>query len=266
MNIQIENEHTLNVLNDSIIDRFEFGSKIYGLNTDKSDIDDIVVIKQNDFFANSFLWEHHTIQRASEERDTIYTTLQLLVRNLVTGDSTAYFEVLHSDQCKGTVLEFLQERRDWFYNFSTIRAFIGYARRDIKHATDSGKRFSHALRCFYSALMLYKDNFYSNDLRDYDANAYQYIKSLKDETHGMSNKELHQEIKRFKLMIDSLRSEVSQSFNSDRRTLNRYMEPARLAEIDRYVIDINKKHFYDADLDDVVINDLYEALEYGIQY
>ena len=114
--------------------------------------------------------------------------------------------------------------------------------------------------------MLYKDNFYSNDLSDYDANAYQYIKSLKDETHGMSNKELHQEIKRFKLMIDSLRSEVSQSFNSDRRTLNRYMEPSRLAEIDRYVIDINKKHFYDADLDDVVINDLYEALEYGIQY
>lgn len=266
MNIKITDQNLLAVLENSTINRFEFGSSLYGLNNESSDIDDISVVANNKFFANSFLWEHHTLQRASTERDTIFTTIQLLVRNLMSGDSTAYFEVLHSDQCVGTVLEFLSERKDWFYNFSTIRAFIGYARRDIKHATDSGKRFSHALRCFYSAHMLYRDNFYSNDLRDYDVDVYKYIKALKDETHNMSNKELHQEIKHYKLMIDSLRSEVSQSFNSDRRVLNRFMAPKRLAEIDRYVIDINKLHFCEADLDDVVIHDLYEALEHGIQY
>jgi len=267
MNIQIEDENILTVLNDSVIDRFEFGSKIYGLETENSDIDDIAVIKQNDFFANTFLWEHHTIQRASEERDTIYTTLQLLVRNLMTGDSTAYFETLHSDQCKGTILEFLADRKEWFYNFTTIRSFLGYARRDIKHSKDNGKRFAHAVRCYYAAKMLFEDNFYSNYYRDYDSNVYDYIRSMKLGTHGLSKYELSQEIHHYRKAIDDLRKTVSTSFNSNQRKYDRYMSVERLREIDSYVIDKNKSLWYNLENDEeFYIYQMYHALENGIEY
>lgn len=267
MNIQIEDENILNVLNESVIDRFEFGSKIYGLETEKSDVDDIAVIKQNDFFANTFLWEHHTIQRASEERDTIYTTLQLLVRNLMTGDSTAYFETLHSNQCDGTILEFLADRKSWFYNFTTIRSFVGYARRDIKHSKDNGKRFAHAVRCYYAAKMLFDDHFYTNDYREYDTNVYEYIRSMKLGTHGLSKYELSQEIQYYKKSIDDLRKQVSESFNSNQRKHDRYMSAERLREIDAYVIDKNKTLWYDLeDEENFYIYQMYHALENGIEY
>ena len=267
MNIHIEHNNLLKVLHDSTIQTFEFGSKLYSLDNKDSDVDDIAVIAQNQFFANTFLWEHHTLQEATTCRDTIYTTMQLLVRNLMTGDSTAYFEVLHSDECKGSILEFLYERREWFYNFTTIRAFLGYARRDIKHATDSCKRFAHAIRCYYTAKMIFDDNFYTNDFRNYDNTVYDYMKKLKNETHGMSNRELHHEIKQFKHDIDSLRKTVSESFNSNQRSRDRYMSVERLKEIDRFVMEFNKEHWYDASsLDDLIVDQLYHALENGVHY
>jgi hypothetical protein len=266
MNIQIEDKRILDVLNNSVIDTFEFGSKIYGLDTQNSDIDDIAVVKQNDFFANTFLWEHHTIQRASKERDTIYTTLQLLVRNLMTGDSTAYFETLHSNQCKGTILEFLADRKTWFYNFTTIRSFLGYARRDIKHSKDNGKRFAHAVRCYYAAKMLFEDNFYTNDYREYNHAIYNYILAAKLGTHGLSKYEMSQEIQYYKKAIDDLRKEVSNSFNSNQRRYNRYMSVERLREIDAYVIDKNKSLWYDLEDKEFYINQMYHALENGVEY
>lgn len=267
MNIQIEDQNILNVLENSVIDRFEFGSKIYGLDTVNSDIDDIAVIKQNDFFANTFLWEHHTIQRASEEQDTIYTTLQLLVRNLMTGDSTSYFETLHTKQCDGTILEFLAKRKKWFYNFTTIRSFLGYARRDIKHSKDNGKRFAHAIRCYYAAKMLFEDNYYTNDYRQYDRRVYDYIHAFKTGSHELTKYEVSQEIQYYKKAIDDLRKQVSTSFNSNQRQYDRYMSVDRLREIDSYVIDKNRSLWYNLENDEeFYIYQMYHALENGIDY
>jgi len=265
MNIHINDEKIINVLNDSIIDRFEFGSKIYALDTNESDIDDIAVVMQNDFFANTYLWQHHTLQNATEERDTIFTTLQLLVRNLMTGDSTAYFETLHTNQCNGTVLEFLSHRRTWFYNFTTIRSFLGYARRDIKHSKGNGKRFAHAVRCYYAAKMIFEDNFYTNDYRIYDNTVYDYLRALKLGNHNFTKFEMSQEIQYYKEAIDELRKRVSESFNSNQRDRCRYMEPKKLHEIDEYVIETNKKLWYDVE-EDFCIEQLYDALENGIEY
>lgn len=265
MNIHLDDDNILNVMRDSTIATFEFGSKIYGLENSDSDIDDIAIVAHNDFFANTFLWEHHTLQSVSEERDTIFTNMQLLVRNLMTGDSTCYFETLHTNQCAGTVLEFLSDRREWFYNFATIRAFLGYARRDIKHAKDNGKRFSHALRCYYSAKMLFEDHYYTNYLYDYDKSAYSLVKALKNDTHNMSNRDLGVEIKKVRDDIDSLRKQVSESFNSNNRRYYRYMTPEKLKEIDKFVIDFNKNNWYDIE-QNVQIDKLYEVLEYGVIY
>lgn len=267
MNIHISDEKIIRTLENSTVECFEFGSKLYGLDNKNSDIDDVAIVAQNHFFANSFLWEHHSLQKASPERDTIFTTMQLLVRNLMTGDSVAYFEIINDENCKGTILEFLYDRREWFYNFSTIRAYLGYARRDIKHARESGKRFSHAVRCYYAAKMLFNDLVYYNNIKDYDPVGYQYLHALKNETHDMSVRELGKDIQTFKDSIDSLRKQVGEKFNNIiHEPMYRYMSVERLKEIDQFVIEFSRKHVYNGDMNDVSIDVLYDVLEHGIRY
>lgn len=267
MNIHVTDENILKTLQNSVISRFEFGSRLYGLDNEHSDVDDVAIIAQNNFFANTFLWEHHSLQEATPERDTIYTTMQLLVRNLMTGDSTVYFEIIHDEKCKGTVLEFLYYRRHWFHNLTVIRSYLGYARRDIKHAKESGKRFAHAVRCYYAAKMLFEDGVYYNNISDYDKIGYEYMLALKNGTHGMGTKEMGYDIVSFKEQIDTLRKRVSEYFNSNNTKVSRYMSVERLKEIDKFVIQFSRDYVYtENDFDDIVIEQLYDVLENGIKY
>ena len=265
MNIQITDKRLIENLQRSTFATFEFGAKLYGLDSESSDIDEVAIYAKPTFFHHSFLWEHHTLQVATRTSDTIYSTLQEFVRNLLTGDSLYNFEVIHSDAVKNSRLDYLYENAHNFYNFTTIRAYLGFARRDLKHGLKDGKRLSHAVRCYHAAEMIFNERFYCNNLRDVDRNLYQLVHDLKFDKFSGSRKELLEE---YSHKVETLRQRVRQAFdNKDHHFhLHRFMDTKDLKQLDNWVVYICRTMWYSTYEKSFTINSFYNALENGIQY
>lgn len=132
MNIHFTDIELFERLKESSLFRIEVGSKMYGLNTEKSDIDYLYIYPTSENELNSFLNNQHQLQFKENNIDHNFTSLHTFLSNLIKGDSTINFEVINSTELLNTCLDFLYINRNDFYNYSIIRSYLGLARRDYK--------------------------------------------------------------------------------------------------------------------------------------
>lgn len=131
MNIHFEDKDIYNALNNMRIVSKEIGSSLYGLSDSFSDVDILTIHVPTIYEKTNFFFIHHQLQYKENNIDNIFTSLPSFIHNMINGDSTINFELIHSGHLEGTHLEFLYDNRNEFNNFSICRSFLGMARRDI---------------------------------------------------------------------------------------------------------------------------------------
>lgn len=131
----------------------------------------IYATSQNEL--NSFVWTNHQLQYKEDGVDHNFVSLHSFIRNIINGDSTINFEIVHSDELKGTCLEFLHTVRNSFNTYTMIRSYLGFARRDLKHigkcntTAEKLKKLEHIVRCSLFASHLINVNEFKNKTIDF---------------------------------------------------------------------------------------------------
>ena len=265
MNIHFTDNNLFQTLKANSLFSIQIGSHLYGLNTKDSDCDILYIVADSVQMNHSFLWEHHQLQYKENNCDHIFTSLKQFIRNLITGDSTINFEVIHSQELAGSSLKFLYENRLMFYNYQITKSYLGLARRDIKQVDNNKnytnlKKLSHAYRGLVTSYGILNKN-YSNDFINYQ-NKFQEIKDLKfsnfngDMVYLISY--LHNE-------IDMARDQLNNLFNQHK--INRIMSLENMAKLDQCLEEIQKSEEYLSRANYSIDKKLYyNVLENGLKY
>ena len=196
MNIHFTDKTLLDGLVKSTIVNIKVGSHVYGLENEQSDDDWLVIYLESFSERDSFMWEHHQLQYKEDGVDHNFTSLQVFIRNILTGDNTINFEALHSDTMRDSNLSWLWDMRDDFVNHNIIKSYLGLAKRDLKfwlkdtnkgkkHSAKTYKRLSHFIRGVIFAKQLIEGTFSldltkSNTTTLFDGNDYQLVKAVKE--------------------------------------------------------------------------------------
>lgn len=265
MNIIFKDEQLFKTLQEQTLVKIEFGSSLYGLQTAQSDSDILYIIADSKDFEKSLIWEHHQLQYKENNVDHIFTTVSQFVRNLLTGDSTINFEVLHSQELKNSCLDFLYNQREKFYNYQMTKSYLGLARRDLKQTQENNfinyKKLSHAYRGYLAAISILNKS-YDNQYSNYQAE-FSEIKSLKLHNTHSNVKEL---MCKLSAQIDEARNQLNIDFNNHK--LVRIMNTHQLISLDNDLINFYKNHEY---IKKSLVNADYralffEVLEEGLKY
>lgn len=255
MNIHFDNKELYEQLLDATIAEIEFGSTIYGTNDENSDKDIMHIVACPDNLRDSFLWDSNQLQYKADNEDHIFTTVDKFMMNLFTGDSVVNFEMIHNEDIRNTELNFLYALRYSFYNYSTIRAYLGFARKDCKMFHKNNKKVGHAIRCLHSARSILAKDFKLR-LDDSMINTVMTTKTVK-----YSKKDVDTILED----INNLRDIVNKKF--DNGEVYRYASLEDMQRIDKCIYDLKhsndyiKKSNYNIDLDY-----FYDAIENGIEY
>jgi len=263
MNIHFTDKELFETLKKHSIVKVQIGSHLYGFNNEKSDIDYLYIYPRSVQMKDSYLWEHHQLQYKEEGVDHIFTDLPTFIRNILTGDSTINFEVLH--ELKGTPLHLLHDARYKFYSYNIIRAYLGLARRDLKDLIPkngagggfSFKKLHHAVRGYCTASMIYKGEYKNHWDKNYP-NLFQLLKDIKTGGTPVSIKEM---IDGYTGRINCLRSDLNEKFEAG--NIPRMMNTNSLAYMDTIVRIVSEEYDHDFKIPKDIY---YEALENGVKY
>jgi len=272
MNIHFKNKELFNDLNENTVLKCKVGSHLYGLNDENSDNDFLSIYLEND--RSSFLWEHHQLQFKEDKIDYNFSSLQMFIRNTLTGDATINFEVLWSEEIKDSELSWLTDFKHDFVNYNIIKSYLGLAKRDLKYwrketsnaskfNASSNKKLSHFVRGLIFAKMLLEDNFTLD------------LENRKTFDNGFKNdKDFLIAIKKgdyfgVKLLAQTLETtmnEMRTELNSrlEKREIRTYMNTTKLE-----LLDITMKKFIKSkkDLSELDYGNIfYDVLENGISY
>lgn len=264
MNIHVS-EDIFNLLKQSTLLTIKMGSKMYGLNNEKSDTDFIHIIATPKGWDNSLIWTHHNLQYKEEGIDHVFTTLQNFVRNILKGDSTINYECLYSDELKNSSLSFLYDMRSDFNNYSLLRSYLGLVRRDLKLFSQNydNKKLFHALRGLWTVNKIIT-NSYSNDIEKVDNQFYQYLKDIKNLkiTNRMT---LISVMKETGTKAEVLRSDLSDKLTKN--TINRIMDHTKMKMLDdklkQYCL---TKDYTDKIVNDILVEEIYKVLNTDVTY
>lgn len=131
--------------------RYLFGSRLYGTNGEKSDTD--IMIIYDDFglkAITSLIPIQHQFQYDDLDNNTqyVFTTETQFAQNLFSGDSTINTDILMlaEDSFEDLQISVL-------YSFKIIKAYLGFAKRDIANIKGKNKLF-HVRRGLYTASCL----------------------------------------------------------------------------------------------------------------
>jgi len=147
MNIMIdEQEHEY--LQQLVTQRYTIGSHLYGTAHANSDLDYLCLYPATELELRSPLPNAHPFLYKDKVTniDWNYSSDLQFSRNLLSGDSTVNADVvLFTDREK--------EKLSWCRTYKVIRAYLGYAKRDLKQA-NKAKKMAHAARELYCAELL----------------------------------------------------------------------------------------------------------------
>lgn len=132
-------------------ERFLFGSRLHGVNSEDSDYDYLIML-DNLFYDNYttkaiFLPNIHSFQFDDLENNTQYVlmTERQFYHNLFSGDGNMLADIVLFDDY------FKDESLFLCSGYKTIKGYLGVAKRDLKmHSNDSKKKF-HAKRSLITA-------------------------------------------------------------------------------------------------------------------
>lgn len=161
MNIKITKEQHERLLRHKEHE-FLFGSHLFGVNDENSDMDIICIYNDKSVFGQRLvdyqsLPNIHSFQYDDKENNTQYVwcTLEQFMRSISSGDGTHYIDALlfTNEDDDLTDLEKVEVLR----TYKIIKAYLGVAKRDMKlHRNDPKKQF-HAMRSNYIAECLMKN-------------------------------------------------------------------------------------------------------------
>ena len=173
MNIKITKEEH-DILQESVMETYVFGSHLYGTNTESSDKDLLHFIpidftKGSEIVYSTYPCIHQFQYDDLENNEQhIYTTHRQFVKNLISGDSGVNLDVaiFHKK------FPFKQ-----LFTYKIIKSILGFAKRDVKN----GKKF-HAMRnSYYAYCMLDKSALPSLEaikmIYENERNGYKYDKN-----------------------------------------------------------------------------------------
>jgi len=265
VNIHSLDKKLLEKLKEMSFMRVRVGSHMYGMDTKDSDIDYLYLYVKPKGLMNSFSWEHHQLQFKEDGIDHNFTDLHSFIRNIMTGDSTINFEVLHSEEFKNNPkVKFLYDNRKWFYSYNIIRSYLGLSRRDLKMCTKvrpkvdgiNHKKLYHACRGMRAAEHLMKGA-YENVVSDM-----LFSKYLREIKEGKILKcEARDLIKVTDACIGSTRDELNKRFEA--KEIPRVMNVSQMALLDSWLRGFTDQYQREFDFD---CNYFYNALEEGIKY
>jgi hypothetical protein len=246
MNIHIKDTNLFEALKSASIDRFIVGSHLYGLNNKHSDIDYLYLYVPSIEERNTFKASHHQLQYKEDGVDHNFVNIFVFLQNLLNGDSPLNFELIHSTQLVGTPLEYLYKNRRDFYNYKIIRAFNGFARRDIKELNkqstidDKRRKLKHAFRGNLFANCIIKG--YDLDLE------FKGVPDAKDYLIGYANftpEEITYESKALLNNIEHCRKEViDKRFNDGTLGVPNYMSVENQKRLDAWLSNLLTSESY----------------------
>jgi hypothetical protein len=146
MNIKINEEEYLE-LGLHIENSYVIGSRLYNTHTEDSDYDILYIIKpflkSDNYYPN---W--HQFQYDSEDgtRQNMFTTKERFYRNLLSGEST-----INADIIMFTDFDDLSpsEKLNHCRTYNVIKAFLGFAKRDLNRYNSGKNKHFHAARSIY---------------------------------------------------------------------------------------------------------------------
>lgn len=163
MNIHFTDKELFERLKAATLAKVIVGSHLYGTNTLESDLDWLHIYATSENELKSFVWTNHQLQYKEDGVDHNFVSLHSFVRNIINGDSTINFEVVHSDALENTILELLMHMKDIFNTYTMIRSYNGLAKRDCKHwikaktDRDRLKKYGHIVRGYiYAQLLMHR--------------------------------------------------------------------------------------------------------------
>lgn len=218
MNIHFTDKYTYDKLKESTIVSIVVGSKMYGLDNNKSDIDYLHIYATSDLELNNPFIVNHQLQYKDDGVDHNFVSLHTFIRNICNGDSTINFEVIHSDEIKNSDISFLYEFKDAFYSYNVIKSYIGLIRRDYKFygkgdkKENKIKKLKHIIRGFI----------FVNSIIDGKFSLFNQI--LIDTCNGlyeMNSTELDEAAEKYNTLNEKLRIDI----NSRISDFPRYMHP-----------------------------------------
>lgn len=148
MNIKIDKDD-FDFLNRHKISEVTFGSHLYGTNTPESDRD-ILIIYYHEFGVADCYPNHHLLQYDSVEDNTqyLFATPTQVTRNMFSGDSTIFADITMFSATQTLPKE---EILNLVRTYNIIKAYIGFAKRDIKQIKKGKNKKFHILRGLYTA-------------------------------------------------------------------------------------------------------------------
>lgn len=236
MNIHFTNRNLFDALKEATILKVVIGSKLYGLDNSLSDTDYLYIYSASIKERNSFLHSQHQLQYKENGVDHNFISIHAFIRNLLSGDSTINYEVLFSEQLKGTDLEFLYDLREQFYSYTIIRAYTGFCRRDVrffnkeKNLIDKQKKLKHIIRGYFFTVKMMNKKFSLSDK--------ELTKICTDIDNISDYSLLKKMVGEYSDKINILREEL----NTDLNKYTRYLDPIIQAILDKKITKITNKY------------------------
>lgn len=233
MNIHIQKKEYNKILESTHV-KLEMGSPLYSLQ-DKNSDQDILVLHQPfiNQVINPFI-NHHQFQYKDIETNIDYNICNYLtfVKNLVSGDSIVNFELLWCPKfnTEDNKVAFLENYKYDFITFNIINAFLGIAKRDIKHFNkrpslhDKKRGYIHISRTILQATQLI-------DTRDFQL-VNPSICLLKKKIESIDQKEMKELEKEFSIIlvnIENLKTKLQLLLT--KKQISKFLSPFKQEDI-----------------------------------
>lgn len=205
MNLHFENKTLFESLKEASITKSIIGSHLYKTNNENSDIDYLYIYATSEKELFSPIRVHHQLQYKENDVDHIFVSYHTFIRNLLSGDSTINFELIFSDSLKETPLSFLNDMKESFITYTIIRAYLGFANRDVrfynrcKNDYEMNKQLEH----------IHRGHLYSDSMLNYSFDFDKCNRELRDTTYENHNKT----VKYYSKLISDNRKLLNDVFN-----------------------------------------------------
>ena len=202
MNIKISKEQADFILNQNNYKTYLIGSRLYGTNKIDSDYDFLIIYKNFHNEIDMFYPNYHQLQYDeigdNKQLQLMFTSENQFYRNLFSGDATINADIVmftnfnnYNDSEKLNILR----------TFNIIKAYIGFAKRDIKYINKGKNKIFHIERGLYCAEKLINNE----------------LPNLEDIKFIYNNPNL--DIKRLKQCEEDLRYRCNNLFENNELTL-----------------------------------------------
>lgn len=225
MNIHFKDFKLFEKLKSATLVKIKVGSHLYGNNNENSDEDFLYVYATSKEELNSVIQTNHQLQYKEEGIDHNFVSLHSFIKNIINGDSTINFEVIHSNELINTDLQWLHMLKNYFNTYTIKKSYNGLAKRDCKYFgkastnEEKKKRLGHIIRGYIYCDMI-------NDIFDFNKANKVFINTInKLETENSVNT---QTVAIYKNLIIEQREELNNKLNNKTLNLaqNMYVENA----------------------------------------